>query len=64
MQLDFLTPRVERLNADGEINVIHPGGALGRILRRPVLLLARDLCAFALFQAAALPRSVRVRRSG
>ena len=59
MQLDFLTPRVERLNADGEINVIHPGGALGRILRRPVLLLARDLCAFALFQAAALPRGRR-----
>ena len=59
MQLDFLTPRVERLGADGAIDVVHPGGALGRVLRRPVLLLARDLCAFALFQTAALPRGRR-----
>lgn len=59
MQLDFLTPRVERLSADGAIDVVHPGGALGRVLRRPVLLLARDLCAFALFQTAALPRGRR-----
>lgn len=59
MQLDFLTPRVERLSHDGAIDVVHPGGALGRALRRPVLLLARDLCAFALFQTAALPRSRR-----
>jgi hypothetical protein len=59
MQLDFLTPRVERLGADGAIDVVHPGGALGRALRRPVLLLARDLCAFALFQTAALPRGRR-----
>lgn len=59
MQLDFLTPRVERLSADGAIDVVHPGGALGRMLRRPVLLLARDLCAFGLFQTGALPRSRR-----
>lgn len=59
MQLDFLTPRVERLSHDGAIDVVHPGGALGRVLRRPVLLLARDLCAFGLFQTAALPRGRR-----
>jgi hypothetical protein len=59
MQLDFLTPRVERLNADGAIDLVHTGGALGRVLRRPVLLLARDLCAFGLFQTAALPRGRR-----
>lgn len=59
MQLDFLTPRVERLSADGAIDVIHPGGVMGRLLRRPVLLLSRDLCAFSLFQTAALPRGRR-----
>ena len=59
MQLDFLTPRVERLSADGAIDVIHPGGVIGRLLRRPVLLLSRDLCAFGLFQTAALPRGRR-----
>ncbi|WP_296176730.1 hypothetical protein [uncultured Brevundimonas sp.] len=59
MQLDFLTPRVERLSHDGVVDVVHPGGVLGRMLRRPVLLLARDLCAFGLFQTAALPRGRR-----
>lgn len=59
MQLDFLTPRVERLSADGAIDVVHPGGRLGGSLRRPILLLARDLCAFTLFSSAALPRSRR-----
>ncbi|MFE9082496.1 hypothetical protein ACQKKG_10160 [Brevundimonas sp. NPDC003935] len=59
MQLNFLTPRVERLSADGAIDVVHPGGAVGRMLRRPVVLLARDLCAFGLFQTAALPRGRR-----
>lgn len=59
MQLDFLTPRVERLGADGVIDVVHPGGVLGRVLRRHVLLLARDLCAFALLPTAALPRGRR-----
>nr|WP_312162044.1 hypothetical protein [Brevundimonas diminuta] len=59
MRLDFLTPRVERLSADGAIDVVHPGSALGRALRRPVLLLARDLCAFGLFEAAGLPRGRR-----
>lgn len=54
MPLDFLSPRVERLAADGRVTVVHPGGALGR-LRSPVLLLARDLCAFDLFPSAALP---------
>lgn len=59
MRLDFLTPRVERLSADGAFTVAHEGGVLGRLLRRPVVLLARDLCAFSLFEAAALPRSRR-----
>lgn len=59
MQLDFLTPRVERLSADGAVDVVHPGGRLGRSLRRPILLLARDLCAFSLFATAALPRGRR-----
>ncbi|WP_447908729.1 hypothetical protein [Brevundimonas bullata] len=59
MQFDFLTPRVERLSADGAIDLVHPGGAVGRMMRRPVLLLARDLCAFGLFQTAALPRGRR-----
>jgi hypothetical protein len=59
MQLNFLTPRVERLSHDGVIDVVHPGGAMGRMLRRPVVLLARDLCASGLFQTAALPRGRR-----
>lgn len=59
MQLNFLTPRVERLSHDGVIDVVHPGGTVGRMLRRPVVLLARDLCAFGLFQTAALPRGRR-----
>lgn len=59
MQFDFLTPRVERLSADGAVDVVHPGGYLGRALRRPILLLARDLCAFSLFPTAALPRGRR-----
>lgn len=59
MQFDFLTPRVERLSADGAVDVVHPGGRLGRALRRPILILARDLCAFSLFPAAALPRNRR-----
>ena len=36
MQLDFLTPRVERLSADGAWTTLHPGGAIGR-LRTPRL---------------------------
>ena len=59
MPFDFLTPRVERLSADGAFSVVHPGGAVGRLLRRPVLLLARELCAFGLFSTAALPRRRR-----
>lgn len=58
MQLDFLTPPVRRLNADGSLELVHEGGVLGR-LRRPVVLLARNLCAFAWFDAAALPRGRR-----
>lgn len=58
MQLDFLTPPIERLRSDGAFEVLHAGGALGR-LRRPVVLLARDLCTFALFETAALPTSRR-----
>lgn len=58
MQFDFLTPRVERLLADGRWMQVHPGGPGGR-LRPPVVLLARDLTAFSLFEAANLPRSRR-----
>ena len=58
MHLDFLTPPVERLNTDGAFEAVHEGGLLGR-LRRPVVLLARDLCAFSLFEAAALPGNRR-----
>ncbi|MFC5344003.1 hypothetical protein ACETK8_19335 [Brevundimonas staleyi] len=58
MHLPFLIPRVDFLGSDGTLEALHPGGALGR-LRRPVLLLARDLCAFQIFDSAALPRSRR-----
>jgi len=58
MQLDFLTPRVDLLNSEGRVETVHPGGGLGR-LRRPVLLLGRSLCAFALFDASNLPRNRR-----
>ena len=58
MKIDFLTPSIERLQSDGSLESVHPGGALGR-LRRPVVLIARDLCAFARFDTAALPRARR-----
>lgn len=53
MPLTFLTPPVERLDSDGRIERLSDGGVLGR-LRKPVLLLARDLCAFSLFEGGAL----------
>lgn len=59
MRLDFLTPRVDRLRADGALEAVYAGGPLGRMFRRPVVLLSRDLCAFALFETAALPRNRR-----
>jgi len=58
MPLDFLTPRVERLSADGRWSTLNEGGALGR-LRPTVVLLARELTAFSLFEAGGLPRSKR-----
>jgi len=58
MQFDFLTPRVERVFADGRWAEVHPGGAGGR-LRPPVVLLARELTAFSLFETANLPRARR-----
>lgn len=58
MQFDFLTPRVERLSADGRWTTVHAGGPSGR-LRPPVVLLARDLATFSLFEAASLPRGRR-----
>ena len=58
MHLPFLTPRIDLLGSDGSIQPVHPGTRLGR-LRPPVVLLARDLCAFSLFGAAALPRGRR-----
>lgn len=59
MRFDFLTPRIERLSSDGTIRVVSPGSILGRLVQRPVLLLARDLCSFSLFEAAALPKTKR-----
>lgn len=58
MKIDFLIPSIDRLGSDGAIESVHPGGALGRF-RRPVLLIARDLCAFSRFETAALPKSRR-----
>lgn len=59
MRLDFLTPRVDRLRADGAVEAVYSGALLGRLFRRPVMLLSRDLCAFALFETAGLPRNRR-----
>lgn len=58
MQLPFLTPSVDLIRADGSIEAVHPGGSLGRFRPR-VYLLARELCAFQLFEASALPRGRR-----
>lgn len=58
MPLDFLTPRVERLSADGRWTTLNEGGALGR-LRPSVVLIAREMTAFSLFETGALPRSRR-----
>lgn len=58
MRLPFLTPSAERVSADGRVEQVHEGGSLGR-LRPRVSLLARDLCAFQLFEAGALPRGRR-----
>lgn len=60
MRLPFLTPSAERVSADGHIELVHGGGSLGR-LRPKVRLLARDLCTFQVFEAAALPRGRRRR---
>ena len=54
MQIDFLTPPADRLRSDGTLESVFKGGLLGR-LRRPVVLLARDLCTFALFESGTLP---------
>lgn len=54
MQIDFLTPPAERLRSDGTFEPVFSGGLIGR-LRRPVVLLARDLCTFALFESGGLP---------
>lgn len=59
MQFDFLTPRVERVSADGRWATLYAGGPAGR-LRPPVVLLARDLTTFSLFETAKLPRSRRL----
>jgi hypothetical protein len=55
MPLRFLTPSVDLIRADGSIQAVHPGGSVGRFRPR-VYLLARELCAFQLFEASALPR--------
>ena len=58
MQFDFLTPRIERVSADGRWTTLHPGGPGGRA-RPPVVLIARDLSSFSLFETANLPRNRR-----
>lgn len=58
MPIDFLTPPAELLRADGTFKTVFAGGVFGR-LRRPVVLLARDLCTFALFESGALPPNRR-----
>lgn len=58
MRLPFLTPSAERVTSDGKIELVHEGGSLGR-LRPRVMLLARDLCTFQLFEAQNLPRGRR-----
>ncbi|WP_426039843.1 hypothetical protein [Brevundimonas sp. DC300-4] len=58
MQIDFLSPPAERLRADGTFETVFVGGLLGR-LRPPVVLLARDLCTFALFESGSLPANRR-----
>lgn len=60
MRLSFLQPRVDRLGSDGEVRKIADAVLLGR-LRAPVLLLGRDLCAYAHFSAPQLPRATRRR---
>lgn len=59
MSYNFLTPRIDRLDTDGRVQCLHPGSGLGRHLRRPVLLLARDLCSYSLFSTAGLPMTRR-----
>ena len=59
MQLPFLIPRVERLRADGKLASLRTPAALGG-LRSPIVLLARDLCTFALFETSALPKNRRL----
>ncbi len=58
MRHPFLTPSVELLSADGQLKPVHSAGILGRF-RRPVVLLARDLCTFSMFDASSVPRSRR-----
>lgn len=58
MQIDFLTPPTERLRSDGTFETVFAGGLVGR-LRPPVVLLARDLCTFALFESGGLPANRR-----
>lgn len=58
MRHPFLTPSVERLSADGQLRHVQDAGLLGRF-RKPVVLIARDLCTFSLFDAAAVPRGRR-----
>lgn len=53
MPPSFLTPRIELLSAEGRLSPI-AGGGLGR----PTIVLARELCAFELFQAPTTNRSI------
>lgn len=59
MRPSFLTPHIERLNADGTTEVVHAADVAARWLQRPVMLLGRELCSFSLFKASSLPRMKR-----
>lgn len=59
MSYNFLTPRIDRIDTNGRVQSVHPGSSLSRLLRRPVLLLPRDLCSYSLFSIANLPMTRR-----
>lgn len=53
--MNFLTPRIELIDADMGFETLHEGGVLGR-LRPPIVLISRRYCTFKLFNAANLSR--------
>lgn len=59
MRPDFLTPHIDRLSADGSLQTLTQGTTLGRLLQKPVILIARDYCSFSHLKTANLPRTRR-----